>query len=405
MRVCMIEPANASETGSIGVNFVIESARRGGFDIEKIDSFSKTYNYDVELISIHHPSDYDRLVKMPRHGKIRVIGGHITYNNPRPIIKFADYICMGDGESWIIQFLKYVKLGKDPSLIDGTLCCKEHKNGDKLPSPRHEKELKNKPYLNRAGTMSAAWYIEIARGCPFHCHYCELGNSMPYRFVKIDTIKEYIDSIDTEMSKKIVFFAPDEASHPDYSEMITYAEKKGVRQRFGSYRIDQVLKNNGLNVSPNQLVRVGIDGLTETTRSKVGKGLTNKDIVSFFKLMVEAGHVNFKFFQMFAHPWEKINDFEEWERLIDKIRRINFTKNVSLRIKWTPLIPQPVTPLCGEIPFYNKKMTKKIKEWHKIVSKPFREPGLFIEFDGLMSEKTHKQQIKLTNGDENLYEF
>lgn len=401
MRICMIEPAGDGECGSIGAHFVAESARNAGYQVDVISASSDDCGYDVELVSIHHPSDYPRLVKMKKHGKVRVIGGHITYNNPRPVIPLADYLCIGDGETWIVEFLSCLSSGKDPAdEVEGTVDCKRHIAGSKLPQCRYEKKLNNSPYLNREGTRSAAWYIEIARGCPFSCHYCELGNSMPYRFVLAEKVIQQIRSIDRSKSKKIVFFAPDEASHPAYNLLLDEAAKAGVRQCFGSYRIDQIMRTGGLHVMPNQLIRVGIDGMTEETRFKVSKKIKDSEIVDYFRLMTSLGHVNFKMFQMFGHPWEKNSDFDQWERLMRKVCAIPLQKNVSLRIKWTPLIPQPVTPLAGVKPIYSLDLVNKIKIWHKLVSKPSREPGWFITLDGIMSAKSHTEQIKMTVGDE-----
>lgn len=403
MNICMVEPANKTDTGSIGAYFVADAARKAGHTVDVIEYNSSIQRYDVELVSLHHPSDYINFADMSKHGRIRVVGGHITYNNPRPVIPFADYMCMGDGEKWIVEFLNCLEAGCAPEdTVPGTLNCSKHVSGSSLPQLRYEKKLCNSPYLNRAGTKSAAWYIEIARGCPFSCAYCELGNSMPYRFRPTEEVIRMIDELDLRKTKKIVLFAPDEASHPGYAEILDKVESIGCRQRFGSYRIDQVLRTGGLQVDSNQLVRVGIDGMTEKTRSRVGKDLTNKQIINYFKLMISSGHVNFKIFQMFAHPWESISDFDEWEQFMQKLIRLPLKKNVSLRIKWTPLIPQPATPLAEAKAIYSSKMVKRIKKWHELMAKPARTPGWFISIDGIMSKQSHAMQMRLTKGCENL---
>ena len=400
LNCCIIEPARKNDTGSIGAFFVAESARKAGHTVDVISADSNVTGYDVELVSIHHPADYPRLKKLKKHGHIRIIGGHITYNNPRPVIKFADYICMGDGETWIIKALALLDAGKTLQDLEGTIVSESWVDGSELPDCVFEKTIENPPYLNRAGTRSAAWYIEIARGCPFSCHYCELGHSMPYRFRKKDTVIEQIGALDLSKAKKIVFFAPDEASHPSYFDFIEVAKARGVGQRYGSYRLDMVLKLGGLPIQSNQLVRVGIDGLTEETRRRVNKPLSNDDIVGFYRLMLSQGHVRFKMFQMIGHPWEKLSDFDEFENLINKITQLPTKKNISLRIKWTPLIPQPITPLSGAVPKYDLFMAEKVKVFHEKYALPQYRPGFFIDFDGLMSKSSHSRQVEMTQGDE-----
>jgi len=399
LNCCIIEPARRSDCGSTGAFLVANAARKAGHNVDAINYDSDATDYDVEMLSIHHSSDYPRLLKTKKHGKIRIIGGHITYNNPRPVIPYADYICMGDGEEWIKEALAQIE-GTGKISLPKSIDSSQWINGSELPERNYLAKLEPTAYLNRAGTRSAAWYIETARGCVFNCEYCELGNSMPYRFANTEKIKQVIDNLDKSKAKKIVFFAPDEASHKDYNELLDYAKKAGFRQRFGAYRLDQVIKKGGMPVELNQLVKIGIDGLTEKTRFRVGKKITNSQIFDFFKIMVESGHISFKCFQMIAHPWEKLEDFDEWENLMNRVVRIPTKKNIFLRIKWTPLIPQPCTPLSGVTPVYDFEMAERIHIWHQEMKLPRSEPGWFLGFDGLMSKKNHKQQIAATVGDE-----
>jgi len=406
MNFCIIEPAGDEEVGSIGAFFVAEQLRRMGHVVDVIAPHTSRYHYDVELISVHHPEDYERLKTTPKHGKIRIGGGHVTYNNPRPMIPLMDVICLGDGETWIKNAARL--LDKERVIIalkdlPGTIITELWKGGE-IPPRNYEKPLPdNPPYLNRPNTLSAAWYIEVARGCPFRCHYCELGHSMPFRYRKAEDVLAMMESLDTLQAKKIVFFAPDEASTPWYNLYLAKARELGLRQAFGSYRLDKIIKKGGVPVDNNQLVRVGIDGLTEETRFLVNKKITDKQIVDYFRIMITQGHVNFKIFQMFAHPWERPKeDFKQWERVMGAVFAIPLKKSVSLRIKWTPLIPQPVTPLGGAKAVYHQEIANLIKAWHDNVRRPKTNPGWSVECDGIMSAKSHARQIALTQGDETI---
>lgn len=408
MNFCMIEPAGDKEEGSIGAFYIVEKLLRMGHKVDIIQPDTPRYHYDVELVSVHHPEDYPRLQATPKHGKIRLGGGHVTYNNPRPIIPLVDALCLGDGETWIENAANLLE--KDFSALalkdlSGTIVSELWLKGAPLPVRNFEKPLPaNPPYLNRPNTLSAAWYIEVARGCPYSCHYCELGHSMPYRYRTKAEVLDIIDNLDTSLTRKIVFFAPDEASTPAYDEYLERARSRGMRQAFGSYRLDMVLrryKNTGIPIDHNQLVRVGIDGLTEETRKRVHKHITDRQILDYFKFMVEQGHVNFKAFQMFGHSWERPKeDFTQWERLMNIIFSIPVKKSVSLRVKWTPLIPQPVTPLADDKVIYHQETVRLIKAWHERVRHPKNQPGWHVENDGIMSAKSHARQIALTHGDE-----
>ncbi len=401
MKISMVEACRDEDRGSIGAWYVAEHAKRAGYQVDILNQIKK--GYDVELISVHHCSDFERLAVMPKRAPIRIVGGHPMQNNPRPIIPFADVVCIGEGETWIKKALPLLEKNGIDGLteLQGTIITKKWKYGDTVPSPCVENPLPdNPPYLNRPGTRSAAWYVEIARGCPYSCTFCELGNSMPYRYYSAEQIKKVLDLADVKKTRKINFYAPDEAAHPNYHEMFDYLEECGYMAGFSSMRVDSILKRGLPALKKNVLIRVGIDGLTEETRKRVKKHITNDMIVEYFKRFIDRGHIQFKVFFIVGYPWEKIEDFKEYENLMKRIFAIPHKKNISLRIKWTPFVPQPCTPLGSTEAQYDFDMIDKINVWHALNARPNNDPGWYVENDGLMSHKSHRRQCELTAGDE-----
>lgn len=402
IKVCMIEACSDADAGSIGAWYVVNAARKAGFEVDILRRPKK--GYDVELVSLHHCMDFMRLATLPKYSRWRLVGGHPMQNNPKPAIPFADAICVGEGETWIQKALLLLQqTDKIESLagLKGTIVSKLWEYGDIVPITNVENPLpQNLPYLNRPGTRSAAWYVEIARGCPYKCLFCELGNSIPFRMYTFDQIKNVLDAADTSITKKINLYAPDEASHPQYSEILTYLRQKGYAASFSSMRIESVMKKELPDIYANHLIRVGIDGLSEETRKKVNKPIMDEMIVSYMKALVEKGHVQFKFFFIYGYPWERIEDFKSFEKLMRRVFMLPLKKNVSLRIKWTPFIPQPCTPLATAGSQYDFKMVEKINVWHAINARPHGEVGWYIENDGMMGYRSYKKQIELTSGDE-----
>jgi len=401
MRVCMIEVCGPDDRGSIGAFYIEHHAGLTGYPVERVVRTSK--DFDVELVSVHHCNDLPRLAKLPKRAKIRIVGGHAMQVNPRPAVPFADIICIGEGESWIKRALPLLdQTGIPQSLhgIPGTIVTSEWSSGNPLPAPNVERPLPgNPPYLNRPGTRSAAWYVEIARGCPFACSYCELGHSVPYRRYQVDYLHKLIDEIDIGTTRKINFYAPDEASHPNYIELYNHLYHNGFSAGFASMRVDSVMKKMP-PLKKNMLVRVGVDGLTEATRKRVRKPISNRQIFDYFRTWADRGHVQFKMFMIFGYPWETIDDFREWERLMSSVLSIPLKKNVSLRIKWTPFIPQPTTPLGKATARYDRDLVDKINIWHAVNDNPRFDPGWYVRSDGLMSERSHFRQCQLVSGDE-----
>ena len=400
MRIAFIEPCAKYAVGSIGAFYIKTILREMGYIVDTMTR--PRSGYDIECFSIHHVRDFLKFAAMPKRAPIRIIGGHPMASNPKPLIPFSDIICIGEGESWIKKYFSMIEKGEYDKLktTDGIIVCKDWEQGSKIKAVFEKGMPENPPYLNRVGTLSAAWYIEIARGCPWRCHYCGLGNLSPFRQLRFTEFKKIIDQIDFSKCRKTNLFAPDEASVVDVKQMREYIkEKTGTIAPFSSVRIESFTKRE-MEFPHNTLIRVGLDGLTEKTRFRVCKKITDNALVEYFRRLIDKGHVTFKVFMIFSYPWDTIEDFAEWEQLMDRILRLDLRKNVSLRIKWTAFIPQPGTPLENEKPTFNFDIERKIHFWHAQYKRPNINPGWYIDCDGVSSFLTHKKECAMTSGDE-----
>lgn len=408
LNVCLVEPSEPENVGSMGSEYIINSLRADGYHVDRVAwdaPVGKTY--DVELVSVHHCTDFPRLAKSPRRGKIRIAGGHPSTNNWRPAIKYADAHCIGDGEIWVRDAFRMLSEGAsvdELSVLPGTIITSRWEKGAPIPHKNLVVPIpKHPPYLNRSGEGHArVWYLEMSRGCPFKCHYCELGwNRMNASHQDTAWLVEQVRRIDRSQSNRISLFAPDEASHPGYAEVLQAIHDAKLVTSFGSLRLDQIMRKN-LPLKRNMLIRVGLDGLTEATRKRVKKPIRTSDVVDYFRYMTDRGHANFKVFMVFGYPWEQLSDFDEFEGMMEAIRSIPRGANAHLRVKFTPLIPQPSTPLGGVRAQYDDAMVARIQRWFDRVARPWRNPGWYIQSDGIMSRRSHALQCLLTSGDEDV---
>lgn len=401
IRIGLTEACEVESRGSMGCQYILNSLKSDGWDVELAYDEDRS-QCDVELVSVHHCTDFPRLKAMPRMAPLRIVGGHPTTNNIRPAVPFADAFCIGEGETWIKHAIRRLndRLTCDSLRgLPGTLIRDDHTG--EIPRGNTEDGVPRHPaYLNRSGEGHArVWYLEMARGCPFRCTYCELGWAWKYRMQDTQYLLDQIDAIDKKQSKKVSLFAPDEASHPGYGEVLDRIHERGLITSFGSMRLDVIMKRR-LPFKPNMLIRVALDGLTESTRFRTGRKISDEDVYGYFRFMTDRGHRNFKVFMVFGYPWEVPSDFDQWESLYDRIARISVTDNTRLRVKFTPLIPQPSTPLGDVQAVYDPRMIGRIKTWFDKVGRPWSRPGWFVANDGLMSERSHALQCRLTSGDE-----
>ena len=399
MKITLIEPTAPENRRSVGSWFVERAVRSAGYDVRYVTTPEPS---DVELVSLHHQSDYFNLAQMPRLAKIRIIGGHPMASNPEPVRHLGDVVCCGEGESWITEALNHISRTRS---VDGLRAA-----GTLLPemsdcTVRAETVVpEHPPFLNIASSAGHddTWYIELSRGCASKCHYCDLGWSGYARHRAKDSVVRALDNIDRARTNKVSLFAPDEADHPDYPFIIDEIRRRKLVTQFGSLRVDS-LRASGLSVPRSFLMRFGIDGLTEESRRRVGKPISNDEIYEMFRYAADIEHTNIKLFMIIGYPWEVPADFEEFDDLMQRCAAIPRRQNAHVRIKWTPLIPQPNTPLGAAEVQYPAWMAGVVSAWHARNRHPARSPGLYIVQDGkVMNRVNHAAQCALAQGGEDV---
>lgn len=408
MKICITEPTFKENTKSIGCFFIEDIVKKNGYDIQYIDFFDLLkcdMKFDIYLFSIHHVKDLFFLLKILNNKNImngiKIAGGHVM-NNPYPFLHFFDLICIGEGEDWILKQLKLYEEIKNKNKyleeairINGTLSL-ENKQAEIKKQYIDDISI-NDIYLNKsfAAGHSDTWYIEIARGCKSKCYYCELGWSNYYRENNFEKIKRELDKIKNSKCKKINIFAPDNYSVKFYNECLEEIKKRNLQTNFGSMKIEHFKNMNILN-KKNFLFRLGIDGLSERLRKIINKQISNKTIIETIKKLIENGFVMFKFFYIFSYPWEKQEDFFEFKMLMQQLINIcrSLKRPIFLRLKFTPFIPNLLTPLENFTPNYNKKMRINIENF--FIEQKMNKTNIVFINDGILEPWSYYTQTFLT---------
>jgi radical SAM superfamily enzyme YgiQ (UPF0313 family) len=407
MKICITEPTNKENTKSVGCWFIESTLQKNGYDCEYVvfDDGIDFEKYDLYLFSVLSVRDYFHLAKIAhkRKDKIWIGGGHVT-NNPYVLLHFFDLICVGEGEEWILKCMKAFEKYKDDkeaflslmSKIQGSLTMQNRH----LPIQKlFIKDISiNDPYLNKSSQKGHgdSWYIETARGCKSKCAYCELGWSNPYRENSEEKVSEGIEQIKLSDNKNVKVFAPDDFSVTPYERYIEKIIEEGLITKFGSMRLDRVMKIQKRH-KKNFLYRLGIDGLSERVRDIVGKRIFDDDIIKIVSIMTEDGFVNFKFFMIFSYEFEQEQDFYQFERMIEKLKQAvtKTGKKIILRLKFTPFVPQDLTPMENYAPNYNTRMRDLIRAFFDKNKESQRRSSVIVINDGLQDEKGYYGQAFL----------
>ena len=396
MKIIITEPTSIENTKSIGCYFIENIIRTAGFEISYVNfkEISK-HTADIWLFSVHHVKDIFHLAKMRELKGLLIGGGHVM-NNPYPFLHFFDIICVGEGEDWILKILKlYISdkknIMKNAENIAGTLTLK-NKNIE-IQKQYVDNININPIYLNKSNQQGHldTWYIETGRGCKSKCAYCELGWTTPFREISKSKLESDIVHVAKQKNKRINIFAPDDYSVESYEYAIELIQKNGLQTKFGSMRLDRFSKIN-TKVKKNFLFRIGIDGLSERIRKIINKPNSNNKIYETITGLISKGYVMFKMFMIFSYQFETDKDWFEFVNLMERLKYFMKKKEtpIFLRLKFTPFIPNPLTPLENFKPYYNIDRRKQIDMF--FMNEKYQRTNIVFINDGILEPYSYYTQ-------------
>ena len=136
---------------------------------------------DVTCYSLNSINESRYRHEISSSDSITIVGGPHASACPREVAEYADYVIVGEGEFTLPRLLAQIERGGDTK-IPGVATAHFYEPPDTCIL------LDAYPAFSRT-----KGYVEITRGCPFSCGYCQtphiFGHCMRHR--SIDTIAEY----------------------------------------------------------------------------------------------------------------------------------------------------------------------------------------------------------------------
>ncbi len=210
------------------------------------------------------------------HSTVIMGGIHATFVKEETA-KYVDYIVTGEGESVIVDLLKY---GSDKQVIDGGLTY----SMDNLPAPDFGL-LANSERISITPVMTS-------RGCPYDCNFCAVTTMFgrAYRTMSVDRVIEELKRVKT----KQVFFYDDNltANLNRTHELMERITKENFKFHWSAQvRTDitrypdlvKDMKRAGCNVA-----YIGFESVSDATLNGLSKHQTVEDI----KRAIDVFHKN-----------------------------------------------------------------------------------------------------------------
>ncbi|MGC8976158.1 MAG: radical SAM protein [Candidatus Ratteibacteria bacterium] len=352
--------------------------KRENIPLFSLETKTPLFSFDIIGITLSSELNYTNflnilaLSNIPIYSEERkdnhpivIVGGNCAFN-PFPILPFGDAFVIGEGEEVVNEIVEIVKenRGKRYKILE---------NLNKIESvfvPIFKKEIVKKAYVkNFNNSFFPTKYlvpltdiihdrisIEIMRGCPSGCKFCQAGSCWkPVRIREAEKILEIArQTYKNTGYEEISLLSFSAGDHPDIEnivmKLVEEFKDKRVSISFPSLRIDtfsfqlalkiKEIKKSNLTFAPET---------SEKLRKKIGKNISDEKLVNLVLQAKNNNYRHIKLYFMIGLPDEDESDIEEILKLINEISKI-----LSVHVSFNTFIPKPHT-------FYEKErfITKK----------------------------------------------
>lgn len=223
-------------------------------------------------------------VKTSQTRSIYVAGGPHPSARPRECLEYFNYAVVGEGEETLPQLVDNIEEG-DPARVKGIAYLDG--NTYVYTGKRPYVNLDLYPPFSKDFIMG---HIEISRGCPFTCSYCQtprlMGHRMRHR--SPETVAEYAG-----MMRDVRFVSPNAFAYgsngkcpkPDRIQAMLEAIPEGHRIFFGTFpsevRPEFVTEETLMLVKQychNTLLNIGAQSGSRTVLDRIQRGHTVEDV-------------------------------------------------------------------------------------------------------------------------------
>ncbi len=285
------------------------------------DLVRKVNEYKPDLIGITLVEDtYElgkRLLDAISYYEAPVIAGGVFVTfSPEDVIndENIDMICIGEGEEALVELCERMRGKEDYSSVKNLWI---KKNGqvtrnpmrkltdiNKLPFIDYDIFEKKRLYRPMQGKIYTMIHVELDRGCPYDCTYCEAphlrrlfqaqGCGTYYRRKKIDRAIEEIKHLVGKYSPDYINFNAESFLAKPVSELVEFAERYAqIGLPFWCQSRPETVTEEKIRILKDmncQNMQFGIEHGNEEFRARIlNRQYTNKQMMDAFKIVEKFG--------------------------------------------------------------------------------------------------------------------
>ncbi len=363
-----------------------------------LESKASLASFDVVGFSLTNELCYTNVLNMLNLGGLEIRSADRNENAPvviagggmanccEPMADFLDLFLLGEGEEAVVELAELIKSEKQKGTAKKEILVKAAEKFEWAYVPAfHNSKRSNavvrdfenapvqlKPIVPFAQTVHERVSVEIMRGCPGRCSFCQA--SFCRRPVRRRSVEKIMDiakvcyhstGFDT-----IGLLSLSTADYPNLEELITklneYFRDKHVGLSVPSLRVDRQLKSLPELVTSVRKggLTIAVEAANERLREIINKPLKNEDLFAAAEAAYKAGWQRLKLYFMVGLPGETEENVKQIVALslqLAKLRQKVDGRIAQINVTVSWLVPKPHTPF-GWLPQKPKAYFEQAKQ-------------------------------------------
>ncbi|MDR2708660.1 MAG: TIGR03960 family B12-binding radical SAM protein, partial [Elusimicrobiota bacterium] len=383
--------------------------RQRGISLFSLESNSPLKSFDIvgftiqselcatNILNILDLSNIELFAKNRADGDPLIIAGGPALTNPQPLCDFFDLFVLGDGEEAIEDIICVCRkfknkisrqaLLKELSKIEGVyvpMFYQEQYNADgtlkSITADNQIKPIVKKRLLNLSNayfpakkivpfieTVHNRLNIEVARGCPGRCRFCQASKYYrPWRQRPVEQLLELVrNGIAFSGYEQISFSSLSCSDYKDLDKLLIetnnlYADSK-ISISLPSLRCTKrsVEIAKYINKDKRPTLTFAPEAGSDRLRNVIGKYLSQDDIAQTLLSAYSMGWEVVKLYFMIGLPTETLDDLADIKNMLAIIK--SQAKKMQFTITASPFVPKAQTPFQWAPMESDEKINEKIK--------------------------------------------